>query len=148
MPERTVVSALQLLSPSNKAGSGRRDYLAKRQAVLRQDVNLVELDLLRGRGRVPLLGTVQGEYFQYVSRIDLRPDCQVFGWGLRDLLPSVPLPLKPPDADAIVDLARVFAETFDRGCYREDLRYGQAPPADWPEADAAWICQTARNPRV
>ena len=139
LPERSVVSVLELLSPSNKAGSDRREYLAKRQAILGQDIHLVELDLLRGGGRVPLRGTVAGDYFQYVSRADRRPDCEVYGWLVSEPMPRVPVPLRSPDGDVIVDLAQTFAETYDRGCYREDLRYAGPPPGDWPIEDEAWI---------
>ena len=138
-PERTVISVLELLSPWNKAGDDRKDYLAKRQPLLRQDVHLVELDLLRGGGRVPLSGIAAGDYFYYVSRADRRPACEVYGWGVRDHLPRVPVPLRLPEADSIIDLAQVFSETFDRGMYRDDLRYANPPPADWPEADESWI---------
>src|SRR5208283_4971720 len=47
-PDRSLVTALELLSPTNKEGSGRSEYLAKRRALLYQKVHLVELDLLRG----------------------------------------------------------------------------------------------------
>ena len=45
-PERALVAVLELLSPTNKEEPGRSDYLAKRRALLRHRVHLVELDLL------------------------------------------------------------------------------------------------------
>ena len=55
LPERRVVTVIEVLSPSNKSASGRSDYLAKRNAYIRGDVHIVELDLLLGgqRGRRP-----------------------------------------------------------------------------------------------
>ena len=46
---QAVVTALEMLSPSNKApGEGRDAYEAKRRQVLSTLTNLVEIDLLRG----------------------------------------------------------------------------------------------------
>ena len=53
-PDRSLVTALELLSPTNKEQPGRSEYLAKRRALLYQKVHLVELDLLRGGSRLPL----------------------------------------------------------------------------------------------
>jgi hypothetical protein len=49
---RVVVTAIELLSPSNKSPSGdRAAYLAKRQRLQAGGANLVELDLLRAGPR-------------------------------------------------------------------------------------------------
>src|SRR5438045_8041946 len=44
--DRSLITVLELLSPTNKADIGYGDYLSKRGALLRQRVHLVELDLL------------------------------------------------------------------------------------------------------
>jgi hypothetical protein len=76
-PGREVVTVLELLSPSNK-GTGRGQYLAKREALLHQDVSLVELDLLRVGVRVPLRREPPpGHYYAFVSRATNRPMCDV-----------------------------------------------------------------------
>jgi Protein of unknown function (DUF4058) len=49
----SLVAVLELLSLSNKENPGRTEYLSKRNAILRQNVHLVELDLLLGGRRVP-----------------------------------------------------------------------------------------------
>jgi hypothetical protein len=53
-PDRRLVAALELLSPANKEQPGRTEYLAKRQALLYQDVHLIELDLLLGGQHMPM----------------------------------------------------------------------------------------------
>jgi hypothetical protein len=49
------LSALEVLSPSNKSGKGRQAYLAQRFEYRHHNINLVEIDLLLGGDRVPLL---------------------------------------------------------------------------------------------
>ena len=57
-PERRLVTCIEVLSPSNKRkkSKGRKLYLRKRQSLLLGAVNLVEIDLLRGGERMPMLG--------------------------------------------------------------------------------------------
>ena len=44
---RELVTVLEMLSPSNKRGDDRRQYLAKRSQLLESPAHLVEIDLLR-----------------------------------------------------------------------------------------------------
>lgn len=52
-PEQMLVTVIEVLSPTNKLSGGRDEYLAKRDALLNQEVHLVELDLLVGGQRLP-----------------------------------------------------------------------------------------------
>jgi hypothetical protein len=102
-------------------------------------VHLVELDLLVGGDRPSLRYDLPpGDYYAYVSRANRRPDCDVFPWSVRDSLPWIPVPLKLPDADVRIDLAKVFARTYKRGRYARSLAYGKSPKAPLRAADAAW----------
>jgi hypothetical protein len=49
-----VITVIELLSPSNKAGDEREMYLSKRSEYLASGVNLVEIDLLRSGARPPM----------------------------------------------------------------------------------------------
>jgi Protein of unknown function (DUF4058) len=138
-PDRSLVAVLEMLSPTNKTGDGFQEYRAKRKAILRQKVHLVELDFLLGGNRMPLLRSLPvGDYFVFVSRADNRPNCQVYSWPVRDPLPTIPIPLTAPDADVHVDLEKVFQATYKRGRYGRSLRYGQPPSAPLSEDDARW----------
>jgi hypothetical protein len=55
-----VVTVLETLSPANKRAGrdGRREYLRKRETILASQTNLVELDLLRGGARPPMVGAL------------------------------------------------------------------------------------------
>ena len=144
-PDRTLVAVLELLSPANKAPSGQGQYLDKRNAVLRQEVHLVELDLLFGGERMPLDAPYpSGDYFALVARFDRRWNCDVYAWSVRDSLPTIPIPLLPEDGEVGVDLAAVFATTYERGRYARSLDYGAAPPISAEAKTAAWIERQAK----
>jgi hypothetical protein len=53
--DRRVVTAIEILSPTNKASGPNRDsYLAKRRELLGSTTHFVEIDLRRGGQRPPL----------------------------------------------------------------------------------------------
>lgn len=121
-PEREVVSVLELLSPANTAGSNRTVYLQERETLLHQDVHLFELDLLRGGARLPVGGALPGgDYYAVLSRVETRPNCEVFAWSLRDRLPRLPIPLRAPDLDVLIDFQEVFDVAYDRGRYARPM---------------------------
>jgi hypothetical protein len=49
LPDRSLVTVIEILSPTNKVGSGRIEYIEKRNEWIKQPVHLVEIDLLLGR---------------------------------------------------------------------------------------------------
>ncbi|HZW34817.1 MAG TPA: DUF4058 family protein [Isosphaeraceae bacterium] len=141
LPEMELVTVIEILSPTNKIGSGRSDYLRKRTALIDRPVNLVEIDLLLGGKRMPMARLLPpGDCFAIVARIELRPDAQVYAWTLRQPLPPVPIPLRAPDPDVNLDLAEAFAMAYDLGGYARVLRYGTPLPASFPinPEDRAW----------
>jgi hypothetical protein len=44
--QRELVTAMAILSPTNKRGEGRREFVTKRQRLLLSAVHLIEIDLL------------------------------------------------------------------------------------------------------
>ncbi len=144
-PERSLVAALELLSPSNKEEPGLHRYGEKRFALLMQPVHLVEIDLLLTGRRLTLRRPLPpGDYYALVSRADRRPDCQVYAWTLRQSLPTIPLPLKAPDPDLPLDLGAVFTTTYDRGRYTRSLSYSAPPVVHLPAETREWVVQQAR----
>jgi hypothetical protein len=138
--DRSLVAVLELLSQANKEGPGRGEYLTKRNALLRQNVHLVELDLLLGGQRLPMkVSLPPGDYYALVSRADCRPDCAVYAWKLPELLPAIPIPLRPPDPDAIVELGAVFAIAYERGDYGNEIDYAVPPPVKVSDETLTWI---------
>ncbi len=146
LPGRELVTVIELLSPSNKSGLGREDYLDKRWATLRQSVNLVELDFLIGGRRLPLGGPLPpGDFYAVVTRAGRRENCEVFAWNIDQPLPLVPVPLKAPDPDVPLDLHAIFRTTFDRGRYPRVVDYGAALGLPLPPEVRAWAELQARS---
>jgi hypothetical protein len=145
---RTPVTVIELLSPTNKTGDGIVEYKLKRRSLIRQKVHLVELDLLLGGRRLPMsLPLPAGDYYAFVSRAQRRPDSEVYAWTIQDRLPSIPIPLLAATPDVALDLAAVFATTYDRGRYAGLVDYS-APLSVLREPDArAWAEKVARRVR-
>ncbi len=109
-----TVTVIELLSPTDKSSrDGRAEYLAKRNLLLRGRAHLVELDLLRGGERLPTVEThPAGDCFVFVSRVERRPQAEVYSWTLDRPLPPIPIPLTDGDPDVTLDLQTVFTTTL------------------------------------
>ncbi len=148
VPERRVVTVVELLSPSNKDHRDRNRYLAKRDDVLHSPANLVELDLLRAGRRVPLdRRPPSADYYAFIYRADRRPDCHVYGWTVRDRLPVLPLPLDPGRIEPLIDYQALFELTYHRARFAELIDYQQEPPAPLSDEARAWAAEVARASR-
>jgi hypothetical protein len=133
VPDLELVTVLDILSPSNKAGLGRADYLVKREAYIDRPVNLVEIDLILRGARMPMEWRLPpGDYYAVVARAEKRPDAEVYAWPIQHPLPALPIPLRSPDPDVALDLARVFTLSYDRGRYERIVRYGTPLAAGLP----------------
>ena len=145
-PGRALVAVIELLSPSNKVGPGRREYLRKREEFIRQSVHLVELDfLLRGR-RLPMAFSLpEGDTFAFVARADDRPDCEVYAWPVREALSTIPVPLDAPDPDVKLDLGAVYASAHEEGEYDRTIDRLRPLAAPLRPDDLAWAEATARG---
>ena len=135
---RELVTVIELLSPSNKrAGADREAYLAKRRELLRSTAHLVEIDLLRGRSPMPSEDRPECDYSVMVSRAEKRRAADFWPIMLRDRLPVIPIPLRPPDDAVPVDLQEVLHRAYDGAGY-ERFIYGGSPEPGLSADDAAW----------
>jgi len=148
-PDRRLVTHLKLLSPTNKRNPGRGEYLAKHTALIHQQkVNMVEIDLLLAGERLETVEPLPAaDYYAFVTRVHRLPNVDVYAWSVRHALPSIPVPLLPPDADVPIDLALLVNQVYDRGRYRQLLAYDKAPPRGIAEADRAWVNDLATAAR-
>ena len=111
---RQLVTAIEVLSPTNKRGDGRQEYLAKRRRILLSTAHLLEIDLLRQGQRVPMQKPLPSvPYFIFLSRAEKRPLTEIWPISLKEPLPVVPIPLLPGDEDVALDVQHVFTTTYD-----------------------------------
>jgi hypothetical protein len=135
---REVVTVVELLSPTNKRpGEHRAQYLAKRSAVRQSEAHLVEIDLLRGGLAMPAEERPGCTYSVLVSRAGRRPHADFRPFGLRDPLPTVPVPLRTEDGDARLDVRAILDRVYDESGY-EDFIYKNEPDPPLTSDDAAW----------
>ena len=128
---KRLVTAIEILSPVNKRpGHETYDaYRRKRRELLQAGTHLLEIDLLRGGERPPLLKPVPpAPYYVTLSRTERRPNVEVWPIQLRDKLPVLPVPLLEPDPDAAFDLGKLVANCYEYGGYADLIDYRQPPP--------------------
>lgn len=144
---RRLVTVIEILSPVNKMGEGALEYAGKRLALMGTSVHLLEIDLLR-RGQRILFDSdpPPADYYVYLSRFTNRPIVDVWPIGLRQRLPTVPVPLLPPDPDVPLDLQQAVDGGYDLVHYERLLDYAAAPPPPpLSEADAGWVAETVNS---
>jgi hypothetical protein len=138
---RRVVTVVELLSPTNKdPGEDRDAYLAKRNEYLATGTNLVEIDLLRAGGRLPLgePPPPPADYYVLVCRAAELPRAGVWPFSVRDPLPTIPVPLNPEDAPVLLSLQPCLDRAYDEAAYSRELDYAVPPDPPLREPDATW----------
>ena len=146
LPDERLVTAIEVLSPTNKGSSGLTEYLNKRHRLRTQGVNLVEIDLLIAGRRLPMAKPLPpGHFFTIISRASKSEIGDVYAWSIQRPLPKIPIPLEDPDPDVFLDLAEVFALVYQRGRYARLIHYDR--PLDLPlhPQDKEWAELVARG---
>lgn len=135
---RRVVTAIELLSPSNKqAGPDREAFLTKRTEYLNTGINLIEIDLHRAGQRLPMENVEFGsDYYVLVCRASHAPQIDVWPFSVRDPFPTIPVPLSEPEPS--LDLGACFERVYQGSRYREEVNYQLPPDPPLSEADATW----------
>jgi hypothetical protein len=142
------VTSVEVLSPSNKrpGTEGWDLYLRKRQSLLLGGVNLLEIDLLRGGQRMPMLDPwPDSPYTLLVARAKKAQLCRVWPTYFNRPLPPIPVPLAKPDPDVPLDLQPMIEAIYQRSRYERSIDYRKplAPPLR-PE-EAAWLKKQLRG---
>jgi hypothetical protein len=138
----TLVTAIEILSPINKRpGRERQKYLRKRRELLRSEVHVMELDLLRGGERSPLETALPpASYYVTLARVEHRPYVDVWPIQLAARLLVFPVPLSTPDPDVPLDLGAIVPAVYERGGYATRIDYRQpVPPPALASEQQAWI---------
>lgn len=143
-----VVTIIEMISPANKVGEGRVQYLRKRREYLAAGVNLVEVDLLR-HGESVVMGAENlpaEKRTPFIISIRRGVRTEVYCVGLRESLPNLAIPLRPTDVDIILQIQPTFDEAYRRARLGS-LNYHE--PLDPPLSpdDAAWAAELIRQAR-
>jgi hypothetical protein len=142
---RVLVTTIEILSPVNKRGQGLKKYRHKRQSILRSGVHLIEIDLLRGGQRPgwevnePPLDT---DYVLLVNRAGTgeRRISEIWPVALNEPLPTLPVPLLPPDSDVPLDMTFIVQNIYTRAVYARRIDYTQpVPPPKLRPAMQTWL---------
>ena len=146
---RELVTVIEVLSPTNKRGEGRVEYLVKRRRVLLSAAHLLEIDLLRAGQRVPMRQALPpAPYFIFLSREPRRPLTEVWPIQLDQPLPTVPVPLRGDDPDVSLDLQKAIGEVYDTFGYAVLTDYTRPPEPPLAPEQLAWINDRLQPLRV
>ncbi len=145
---RRLVTAVEVLSPSNKAGrsEGRKAYLKKQREFLAARVNVVELDLLRAGvhttavPRPRLVGLAGGPFHYHVCVLKAGKTGRLFGavFPLDRPLPTIGFPLDTGTEPVPIDLQAVLNEAYDTSRYAGLIDYAKPCTPPLPPDDLAW----------
>lgn len=145
-----IVTAIELLSPTNKQ-RGRRDYRRKQRQFVEAGTNLVEIDLLRDGAWViaapidAVPNRCLGPYRICIVNAAEPGECQMFEASYRFALPTIPIPLRPLDALATLNLQSLLARAYENGRYDDDLDYRQEAIPPLPPGEAQWADELLRQ---
>jgi hypothetical protein len=140
----TLVTSIEILSPVNKKSGHEAftDYQRKRRDLMRSQVNLLEIDLLRaGQRTFPLADPLPAApYFVFLRRADNPARIGVWPLTLQEAIPVLPVPLREPDPDVPLDLTRAIHDIYDQARYKLRIDYRQPPPKpNLSPEEQAWV---------
>lgn len=138
----TVITAIEILSPVNKVSrQGRQKYERKRLQVLGSLTHLVEIDLLRAGEPLEMTVAAENDYRILVSRSQARPKADLYLFGVREIIPDVPIPLRPGEVEPVLPLNELLHKLYDLSGYGLMIDYTEPPQPPLSEADADWAAQ-------
>lgn len=142
---RKVVTVIEVLTPDDKGPvRGLLSYGTMREEWKARAVNFVEVDLLRCGTRATLLSVKRlpdcgfTPYTASCWRASNPHQYELFPIPLRKRLPKIPVPLRPDDADVVLDLQALIGESYESGGYDGDIDYRAEPEPPLTGEDARW----------
>ena len=135
-----LVSSIEILSPVNKRDPGLQRYRLKRQRLYQAGIHLLELDLLRRGTRLITHATLPNVPYLITLTRAHAGKTDVWPLRLQDAWPKVPIPLRQPDADVILNLGQAFDEVYAEAAYELSINYHEPPPVpSLTDEDKAWV---------
>jgi hypothetical protein len=90
---------------------------------------------------MPVLGKASTGYRILVSRAYRRPEADLYTFGLKDPIPTFPVPLHQGEAEPVVDLQNLLNEVYERARFDLAIDYSQpVKPPLLPE-EVAWVAE-------
>lgn len=135
-----LITSIEIVSPVNKRDPGLLQYRLKRQRLYQAGIHLIEIDLIR-RGTRPVAHP-QLPVAPYLVGLTRARQGKTDVWPLtlRDPLPTIPIPLQPPDDDVTLNLAAALVAVYDEAAYDLSIDYQQDPPPPSLSPDEhAWV---------
>ena len=146
VPHGEVVTVIEVLSYSNKLpGRDREAYIAKREELLRTDVGFVEIDLLRAGQPMPYTEAAASDYRLFIRRREQPFHARLYPFGVRQRIPTFPLPLLPNDTEPKVDLGSLIQGVYERAGYDLVIDYNQPPVPPLGDEDTGWAKELLAN---
>ena len=148
VPGPRLVTCIEVLSPLNKRSGkkGWKLYLRKRNALLLGKANLVEIDLLRGGRRMPMIQQwPKSPYYLLVGRESHVPYCRVWPAYFDRPLPEIPVPLASPDPDLSLALQPMIEAVYERSRYARRLDYTKPLTPPLCPKETAWLAERLRT---
>jgi hypothetical protein len=140
--QNQLITSIEIVSPVNKRDPGLTQYRQKRQRLYQAGVHLIEIDLLR-RGTRPVAHPrlPAAPYLVALTRAHAGKT-DVWPLTLLQPLPTIPVPLRAPDDDVLLDLGAAFGTVYDEAAYDLSIDYTQSPPPPvFSAEDNQWIAQ-------
>ena len=139
-----VVTAIELLSPANKQEeAGRSAYRRKQREYIEAGVNLVEIDFIRTgafvvaapEGRIPW--DMRTPYIVCIRRAYRPEQAEIISIEIDKPVPNFRIPLRPTDADIVLQLQPLLDDCYRRGRYAS-IDYSQPPRPKLDDKAATW----------
>ena len=140
--DQEAVTILEVLSPFKKVPGtqSRETFLRKRRTVTASQTHWIEIDLLRA-GERPNEAAGRSDYYALLKRAN-QPDLEAWFFDLRDRMPTIAVPLRPPFEDVPLNLQTILETVYTRGHYAEAIDYSGSPPLPrLRPADANWAAE-------
>lgn len=140
--QNQLVTSIEIISPINKREPHLTRYRQKRHRIRSAGVHLLEIDLVRRGTRVwEYSGVPDTPYVAVLTRAG-SSTMEVWPIELADALPALPVPLRPPDEDVVLDLQEAVTAVYDEAFYHLSIDYEQDPPPPPLTAEQqAWMRQ-------
>ncbi len=143
---REVITTIELVSPINKrrGAPGFDDFWRKRSEIFESQVHWIEIDLLR-EGNRPARLAGKSDYYALLKRGGQWDKLDVWFFNLRDKMPTIAIPLRPPFDDVPLDLQAALDVTYERAYYADSIDYAQEPPEPaLNNQDTEWVREHVR----